>query len=143
MSLIREPDLYKCSVAGAGVFDMEVQYKQGDFTRLARWGTKYLDKVIGKTEEERYQASAIAHADKIKTPMLLIHGDDDLRVPIDNAYNLQKAMREAGKPEPRLVKLKNEGHSPRKEDNVRRTYRETVKFIEQHIGPGVKPKKGA
>lgn len=143
MSIAREPDLYKCSVAGAGVYDQVVQYNEADFTDFTRWGKKYIDQAVGDTPEKRRDASPIAHVDKIKTPLLLIHGEDDLRVPIEHAYNMQKAMRKAGKPVPRLIKLKNEAHTPRKEENLVKFYSETVDFIEKHIGPGVKPKKGA
>lgn len=143
MSISREPDLYKCAVAGAGVYDQVVQYNEADFTDFTRWGKKYLQTAVGETPEVRWQASPIAHVDKIKTPLLLIHGEDDLRVPIEHAYNMRKAMKKAGKPVPKLIELRNEAHTPRKEENIYEYYNETVKFIEQHIGPGVKPKRGA
>lgn len=139
MSLIREPDLYKCSVAGAGVYDMRVQYNSSDTTDLTRWGKKYLDKVIGPTQKDLLDASAISHVEKIKTPILLVHGEDDLRVPVENAYELRKAMKTAGKPVPRLIELKNEAHSIRNEKNNRRWITESVKFIEKHIGKGHPP----
>ena len=140
MSITREPDLYKCSVAGAGVYDQEVQYNQADFADRTRWGKKYMDKVIGPTKEDRRLASPVTYVDKIKTPMLLVHGEDDARVPVEHAYELQKAMKAAGKPVPRLIELKNERHTPRNEENNVFWYRETIKFIAEHIGPGVPPK---
>ena len=139
MSITREPDLYKCSVAGAGVYDQEVQYNQADFADRTRWGKKYMDKVIGPTKEDRRLASPVTYVDKIKTPMLLVHGEDDARVPVEHAYELQKAMKAAGKPVPRLIELKNERHTPRNEENNVFWYRETIKFIAEHIGPGVPP----
>ena len=80
--------------------------------------------------------------DKIKTPLLLIHGDADARVPIEHAYVLQKAYRKLGRPEPELVKLKNEAHTPRKEENIRTMQKRTIEFLEQHIGKGLLPKSG-
>jgi dipeptidyl aminopeptidase/acylaminoacyl peptidase len=139
MGIIREPDMYKCAIAGAGVYDMEVQYDQGDFTTQTRWGKKYLNKVIGPTKEDRYAASPVAYVDRIKTPLLLVHGDEDNRVPIDNAYSLQKAMKKAGKPVPELVLLENEPHGPRDEKNIRLWYRSTIDFLEKYIGPGATP----
>ena len=61
-------------------------------------------------------------------------------MPIEHAYTLQNAYEKAGKEPPRLIKLKNEGHTPRNEDNWRLFQRESIKFIERHIGKGVQPK---
>lgn len=135
MSIIREPDLYKCSVGGAGVYEARIQY-ESDFAEFTRWGRKYLEKVVGDDEEHRL-ASATTFVDRIRTPVLLIHGDEDDRVPIENAYALQRAYKKAGKKAPRLITLKNEPHSPRKESSYRKIHGETIKFIEKHIGKGV------
>ncbi|MGK0223167.1 MAG: pimeloyl-ACP methyl ester carboxylesterase [Limisphaerales bacterium] len=138
MTIVREPDLFKCSVAGAGVYDNKIQF-DSDFGEGTRWGRKYLAKVIGD-REALDRASPKYHVDKIKTPLLLIHGDADARVPIEHAYEMQKAYRRAGKPEPRLIKLKNEAHTPRKEENKYLYQQATIDFIEKHIGPGLLPK---
>ena len=139
MTIIREPDLFKCSVAGAGVYEHTIQF-DSDFGEHTRWGRKYLEKVLGN-REEMDAASPVNHVEKIKTPLLLIHGDDDERVPIEHAYELQKAFRQAGKPEPRLIKLRNEAHTPRKEENIYEYQKATVDFIRAHIGEGLMPKK--
>ncbi len=141
MSITREPTLYACAVAGAGVYDQDVQYTQADYADQTRWGKKYMDKVIGPSKEDRVAASPITYVDKIVTPLLLIHPEDDQRVPVEHAYAFRKAMEAAGKPVPRLVELKNEPHTPRNEENNRLWRRETISFFEQHIGPGVKPIK--
>ncbi len=138
MSIIREPKLYQCSVAGAGVYDQKVQYEDADFATLTRWGKRYLDRVIGEDDEALDAASPVTYVEQIKTPLLLIHGDLDARVPIKHAYELRKAMRDAGVAEPELVVLEGEAHSPRNGKNIQTWYRRTVEFLEDHIGPGVK-----
>ena len=72
--------------------------------------------------------------------MLLVHGEDDVRVPVEQAYVMQDAMKAAGKPVPELIELPNEGHTPCKEENNLRWRRATIDFIEKHIGAGVKPR---
>lgn len=134
MSIAREPELYRCAVAGAGVYDQDIQYRKADFATRTLWGKRYIDKVIGPTEEDRKQASPTHFVDRIKTPLLLIHGEEDERVPIAHAVALQKAMAAAGKPKPRLIELKNEEHTPRNEKNMERMYRETLAFFEEYIG---------
>ena len=139
MSIAREPALYKCSVAGAGVYDQDVQYNQADFVDQTRWGKKYIDKVIGPTREDRLAASPISYVDRIVTPLLLVHGEEDARVPVEHAYELQKAFKQAGKPVPELIELENEGHTPRNEQNNLHWRRKVIQFFDQHIGPGVPP----
>ncbi len=134
MSIIREPDLYKCAVAGAGVYDHDVQYKDSDFATDTRWGKSYIDKVIGPTAEDRQIASPINYVEKIKTPLLLIHGDDDRRVPIEHSEDLVKRFKQAGMKPPELIKLKNEAHSPRNEKNIAKMFKRTIAFIDKHIG---------
>ena len=138
MGVVREPDLYKCAVGGAGVYDNKIQF-DSDFGEGTRWGRKYLARVIGDMDALN-EASSVYYVDQIKTPVLLIHGDDDQRVPIEHAYTLQNAYKKAGKNPPRLIKLKNEAHTPRNEDNWRLLQRESIKFFEKHIGKGVLPK---
>ena len=139
MSIAREPELYRCSVAGAGVYDQDVQYNQADFADQTRWGKKYIDKVIGPTRQDRHNASPINYVDRIVTPLLLVHGEEDERVPIDHAYDLQRAFKKAGKPVPELIELENEGHTPRNEQNNLHWRRKVIQFFDQHIGPGLLP----
>ncbi len=134
MSIAKEPDLYKCAVAGAGVYDQDFQYKEADFAKRTRWGKKYIDKVIGPTKEDRRLASPTTFVDRIRTPLLLIHGEEDERVPIEHAEVLRKAMKAAGKPKPRLIKLKDEKHTPRNEKNKEKMFRETLAFFDKYIG---------
>ena len=134
MSLAREPELYRCSIAGAGVYDQEEQYQNADFADQTRWGRRYMDKVIGPSPEDRVAASPVTYIDKIKTPLLLIHGEEDMRVPIEHSRTLIDSMKKAGKTPPRLIELPNEGHSPANAANVEIWYRSTIDFLNQHIG---------
>ena len=136
MGIVREPELYQCAVAGAGVYDQEIQYRGADFTRFTRFGKKYMDRVIGPSKEDRRQASPTTYVNRIQTPLMLVHGDKDERVPIEHMYALEKAMQAAGKPKPKRLILKKEPHGPRNPKNVESMWRQILVFFEQHIGPG-------
>lgn len=138
MSISREPNLYKCAAAGAGVYDNEIQYNQADFASQTRWGKKYMDKVIGPTKQDRLLASPVHYVDKIKTPLLLVHGEEDARVPVEHLDSLLKAYKKAGKKRPEVLRMKKEAHTPRAEKNFIKMWATILAFVEKHIGAGVK-----
>jgi dipeptidyl aminopeptidase/acylaminoacyl peptidase len=72
--------------------------------------------------------------------MLLIHGQIDDIVPIEQSEIMRDALRRVGR-EPRLISLPMENHqwNPMTIANRRTTLDEAERFIRQHIGPGVGP----
>jgi len=68
--------------------------------------------LLGDADEfpERYvTASPITHVRADAPPLLMIHGTDDLIVPIDQSRDMRAAMRDAGA-EARLLELRGAGH---------------------------------
>ena len=65
---------------------------------------------------------------------------EDVRVPVEQAYALQRAYRRAGREAARLIKLKNAGHTPRLNEHWYEYQKASIEFFEQHIGKGVLPK---
>ena len=72
------------------------------------------------------------HVDKIKVPLLLVHGSRDVRVPIIHANNLRKALDNAGKPYEWMVK--DDGHGFFKVENRVELYDAMLTFFNKHIG---------
>ena len=140
MSVVREPDLYACSVPAAGVYDHEIQYRKADFTRLTRWGEKYIDRVIGPTVEDRRRASPITYLDRLKTPLFIVHGEEDARVPVEHARELHKRLKAAGI-EAQYMEKANEGHGFYKEENRADFFNALLAFLDRHIGAGAQPPK--
>ena len=138
MSVVREPDLYACSVPAAGVYDLDIQYKKADFARATRWGTKYIDGVIGPTAEDRHRASPITYLDRLKTPLFIVHGEEDARVPVDHARELRKRLKAAGI-EARYMEKENEGHGFFKEENRADFFNALLAFLDEHIGEAAQP----
>ena len=122
-------------MAIAGVSDIRIQANRSD-TRRSRAGRNFLREAWGMDDEAYIAAnSAIDHVDKFNTPVLIIHGEDDQRVPIQNAREMHDALEKAGKPVEYLTKPK-EGHGFFKEDNNTDRYVVTEKFLEKYLGPG-------
>ncbi len=133
------PDLYKCSVAIAGVSDLD------DFIgwRKRNWGSDsegytYWLKAIGdpdKDEKRLQEVSPLVQAARIKIPVLLIHGDDDFVVPIAQSKAMKKALDKVGH-KTELITLKDEGHSYWSADSEILAMNAIDNFLWQHLGPG-------
>ncbi|RAK01845.1 alpha/beta hydrolase family protein [Aliidiomarina maris] len=131
-SAIREPDLYKCTVGFVGVFDLDLMFEEGDIPQRES-GVRYLNRVLPSTPEERISQSPVHNVDKLKAPVFIIHGEEDIRVPITHAYRLRDALQAKNHPVEWMVK-EHEGHgffNP--ENNVERWTR-MLAFFDRYIG---------
>ncbi len=132
MGAATEPDLYRCAIGYAGVYDLNMMYEKGDI-QWTRRGKSYLDRVLGTDPEERAARSPVHLADRIKVPVLLIHGGKDLRVPIAHAKALEKALKASGNT-PETLYRKKEGHGFFKEEHRIEVYRRILDFLQRNIG---------
>ncbi len=126
---------FKCSVAIAGVSDIRVQADRSD-TRRSKMGRNFLREAWGMDDAKYVAAnSAIDQIDKFNVPVLIIHGEDDPRVPIQNAREMRDALGKAGKPFEYMTRPK-EGHGFFKEQNNTDRYQITEAFLAKYLGPG-------
>jgi len=126
---------FRCSVAIAGVSDIRVQTNRSD-TRGSRAGKNFLREAWGMDDPAYVAAnSAIDHVDKFNVPVLIVHGEDDRRVPIQNAREMRDALEKAGKPVEYMTRPK-EGHGFYKEQNNVDRYQITEAFLQKYLGPG-------
>lgn len=133
MSAIREPDLYKCTVGFVGVYDLNLMLTEGDVPRSAS-GRNFLARILPSSEEGRNRQSPVHNLDSLKAPVFIIHGAEDVRVPIIHAERLRDALQEREHPMEWMVK-ENEGHGFFKpEHNVERWQR-MLAFFDRYIGP--------
>lgn len=109
------PELYRCAAAIAGVADLNVmlafERTRGGFSSptVAYWRQAMGVDGTGSADERLLAASPAAHADRVRAPVLLIHGRDDTVVPIAQSIAMQRALQEAGK-SVELVELEGEDH---------------------------------
>ena len=131
------PDLYKCAVSIAGVSHLPKMLAD-DKSRYGRQSSvlDYWNRSILNGDYDKDALELISpyySADKIKIPVLLLHGADDKIVEYEQSKLMSKAMKKA-KGDVRLVKLKNDDHYL--QDGATRTQavKEMVTFVEKHIG---------
>ncbi|MGP3931977.1 S9 family peptidase [Nonomuraea sp. KM88] len=100
---------FKAAVMGAGISDWGMLVATGD------WGT--LEAGLsgscgweGTGPHGHDRLSPISHASKIRTPVLILHGEDDTNVPVGQATYFHRALRRFGV-EHEFVVYPREGHS--------------------------------
>ena len=84
---MREPNLYRCSIAGAGVSSMELIAKE-------EWNYRFREMF----QRTRGGLSPIENMDNVNIPVLLVHGDRDLIVPIRHSDLFALELERRGKP---------------------------------------------
>ncbi|SHH72969.1 S9 family peptidase [Ferrimonas marina] len=130
-SAVLAPELFACSVGFVGIYDMELMFKKGDTTE-STMGMKILDKYLGSDKEQLRAFSPIHHLDKLKAAVMIIHGKEDVRAPIEHAYALRDGLEAIDYPYEWMV-MEKEGHGFYNEDNRAEMYAELLGFLEQHL----------
>lgn len=132
MSSVREPDLYRCAISLAGIYDV-VNWAGKSDIQETDGGRIYLDEVVGDRDLQVAQAP-ITYVDKLKIPVMIAHGSDDERVPISEARLLRKALDAKGKAY-EWLEYSGEEHGLYDESNHEDFLRKAIEFLDKHIGP--------
>jgi dipeptidyl aminopeptidase/acylaminoacyl peptidase len=130
--IYREPDMFKCAIGMAGVYDLPLMFDKGDIQTLER-GVNYLREAVGTDAEDMRERSPVSHADKMKAAVMLIHGKDDERAPFEHALRMRAALTKAGKP-PEWISEGREGHGIFDEASRTQVYEKMLDFFGKHIG---------
>ena len=124
-AVVRPNSPYQCAIAGAGVSNL---------TRIGNnWSDNRLQRVIqGNTVDGM---DPMQHTDQANIPILIYHGDRDVRVPIFHAEDFYRAIRDRVDAE--LLVIEDMPHSL---PWYPRHHRETLSAIEDYLandcGPG-------
>ena len=126
----RDGSKYRCAISGAGVHDLPgmVAY---DKDYLGTYGAKTALGAAGKL----VAVSPGLHPKDYSTPILIIHGEKDQRVPVSQSRNLVSRLKDAGKVEGRdfeYVELPRETHNLLLESSRARVLEEVKKFLDKH-----------
>jgi dienelactone hydrolase len=131
IGVVKEPQLYRCAVSIAGVSDLSQLASDDDQFyggRDAARNSTGTDKV--KLKEE----SPVLHADRIKVPVLLVHGSEDFTVFVGQSEAMDSALKHAGVPH-ELVIIKDGEHSLLEPSMRLALYRKLEAFLAANLGP--------
>lgn len=132
MGTIREPDLYRCAIGSAGVYDLRLMLTRGDIQDTTR-GENYLKYTLGDDPAALAARSPITQLDKIKAKLMLIVGGQDKRVPPVHGESVHNALEQRGVAHEWLYQ-RNEAHGYYDEKNVEDMYARMLAFLDANIG---------
>ena len=124
------PDLFKCAVSEAGLYDINAQYTSGDI-RWGRGGKKFLEATFGDGKEADTQ-SPVNYVSKLVTPFMIIHGEKDIRTPYKEAQTFMKALDKVGIKYEKMI-IEKETHGFSKEENRIEKLKRISAFFRKHL----------
>ncbi|HET8699279.1 MAG TPA: alpha/beta fold hydrolase [Gammaproteobacteria bacterium] len=135
------PELYRCAAAIAGVSDLrDMLGFERDKAGQASATLSYWRQAMGVTDadspvERLNAASPAQHVERVRAPILLIHGRDDTVVPITQSRAMQRALANAGK-RVQLVELDGEDHWLSRPPTRLATLQALDRFLAEQLGHG-------
>lgn len=132
MLLINHPDVYRCAVAVAGVYDINLHLQSPQISEQAhQWFTEN----VGNYETE-YDAlkliSPVFLADQLKNPLLLLHGDKDDIVDIEQSARFKFSLDKANK-NVSFIKLDKMGHGVTSPEEAEKLLAPSLEFLRSNL----------
>jgi len=124
MGAVKEPELYRCAVAIAPVTDLELL--------IERYNNFLFSDInvprIGTDSAKLVKNSPVQNVERIRIPLLLVHGRKDYTVPVAQTEVMDKALRKAGKPAEVLYLEEADHYLSRGRDRL-----DTLKAVEKFL----------
>ncbi|MBS3819553.1 S9 family peptidase [bacterium] len=105
---ISRTNRFEAAVEGAGLTDL-VSF--AGTTDIIGFIPSFMQSEFWEAEKLWRDRSAVMHVKEITTPLLIIHGENDARVPTGQGYEFYQALKRAGKTV-KMAVLPRSGHGP-------------------------------
>jgi dipeptidyl aminopeptidase/acylaminoacyl peptidase len=130
MAAVKTPDLFKCAVATAPVANLERLYEE---VKSSGYGNITRGLYFGDNPDALKPISPYHQADRIKVPVLLVHGDLDYQASVAHSRDMRRALERAGKPV-EYIEIKGMDHSPIVTAQMKTVLEAWEKFLKTHLG---------
>ena len=127
LATVKEPSLWDCGVAGVGITDWEESYKLSDAVFRQFINILFAGKM--KMLKER---SPITYISNLKTPLCIIHPQNDTRTPLKPVLEFCRKLLDMGK-KFELHVLPDIGHVILKTDELLKILYPAVTFLNKHL----------
>jgi dienelactone hydrolase len=131
LGAVRDGDLFRCSVSIAGVSDLSL---------LEAQESRFVNGAIAReqigTDRAKLKAdSPRNHASDVRIPLLMIHGDNDAQVDVEQSKAMDKALTRAGKPH-EFILIDGADHPMSRESDRTTLLTAIERFLAANLGPG-------
>ncbi len=125
-------DRFRCLINHDGVFNPWSMYGTTEELWFVEWefgGTPY------QNPELYNRWSPLLNAHKFKTPMLVVHGQQDFRVDVSEGFQVFTALQRQGI-KSKMLYFPDEGHWVTKPANAELWYKTLLDWLEEHLKTG-------
>ncbi|MCL5281518.1 MAG: prolyl oligopeptidase family serine peptidase [Planctomycetes bacterium] len=135
--LTHNPTRYRAAASGAGGFEWVAD------TSVTSFGQAFNDYYFGAMPWQNpavYTANAPYYqADRIRTPLIIFHGDADTSVPIHHGWMQFRALQQRTKTPVRFVTFPGEEHGLKKLSHMKRKIDEELAWFDRYLYGTAKP----
>jgi dipeptidyl aminopeptidase/acylaminoacyl peptidase len=123
------PDRFRCLVNHDGIFDQRSMY----YSTEEQWFPEWEFGAPEFADREAYaRFNPAAHVERWQTPMLVVHGSLDYRVPIEQGLATFTALQRRGI-DSRLLHFPDENHWVLNPANSKQWHEEVQRWLDQHL----------
>lgn len=136
---VAQTDRFRAAVMGAGISDWGIQNAVGDQGADRESALSGSCGWEGPGPHPHDRVSPLSYAARIRTPVLILHGEDDTNVPLSQAVLFHRALRHFGV-EHQFVVYPREGHMISERAHRLDLLRRTRAWFDRHLGSPPTPR---
>jgi dipeptidyl aminopeptidase/acylaminoacyl peptidase len=126
---VTQTQRFKAAMMGAGICDYHSFHAQ---TNIQDWDLRFIGADPNEDPEAYRARSAITFVKRVTTPTLIIHGEKDVCVPVNQAWAFYYALRERGVPvECAIYPRENHGFTER--DHLKDYQERIIKWMKKYV----------
>lgn len=134
---IKTPELYRCGVSFAGVSDLADMLSNGLRDDSTPFSRALMRARVGDPDKDRSaldEVSPLKHADRVRIPLLIAHGEEDRRVLPSQSKTMVAALQRGGHPV-EWMSFEDEGHGLAWTKSRVRYFTALLNFLDRHLAP--------
>jgi dipeptidyl aminopeptidase/acylaminoacyl peptidase len=130
MWTVTQTNRFRAAVAGAGIANWKSYYGQN---LIDQWMIPYFGASVYDNPQAYAKSSPIEYIKQVKTPTLVVVGEQDAECPAPQSYEFWHALKTLGVPT-QLIVYPGEGHSFRTVEHRKDVLRQTLRWFDQYLG---------